>query len=130
MNRIITIICALLLSGCAVNGEWSKRDTALEIGFQVVNAMDAYSTSNIQHVAPIDMGNGTTLHRVEGNPFTRAFIGDKPNDRDTLMYFTTVAISHYFIARALPPKWRPWYQGGTTALHLHAVVGNCRHGLC
>lgn len=131
-NRYLIVPILLVLNGCAVNGEWSRQDTILEVGFQVVNAMDAYSTANIKDVPNVYLNDGTGryLDRVEGNPFTRAFIGREPTDRDTALYFTTLGLSHWAISRALPPKWRPWYQGGTTAFHLHAVIGNCKGGLC
>ena len=132
MNRLIVVTAALLLSGCAVNGDWSSHDTALEISYQVVNAMDAVSTARIADTpdwTPID---GTRyIRRIEeAVPLTRAILGPRPSKSDTYIYFATMGVSHWLIARSLPPKWRPWFQGGTTLLSAKAVIGNCDNGLC
>lgn len=116
---VVTLIMASC-SGCAVNGEWTKRDTGLEIAFQAVNMIDARSTANI-HRDP---------NRVEVNPIPLMVLGDNPDPRDTYVYFGTMALSHWLISRALPPKWRPWFQGGTTAMTTHSVIINCEAGLC
>ena len=71
MSRLITIAIALLLSGCAVNGDWSSRDTALEISYQVVNAMDAASTARIEDTpdwTPVDGTNYIAFVSDLGDP--------------------------------------------------------------
>ena len=132
MKRLISAFSALLLSGCAVNGDWTSRDTALEIGYQVVNAMDAVSTARISTTpdwTPVNDGN--YVWRIEeGVPVTRAILGPRPAKNDTYLYFATMGVSHWLIARSLPPKWRPWFQGSTTLLAADAVIGNCDNGLC
>lgn len=112
-------ICMLimgLLGGCASSDNWTRADTARELTFQVANAADAYQTSRYASDPTIE----------EGTPFTRAVIGSEPSGSDVALYFGTMAVSHYFIARALPAKWRPWFQGGTAGLSIYTVYNNCQ----
>ena len=110
-------VCVLALSTCgtARADEWSDEDTVREAAFQVVNLMDAYQTSRIQYRADL----------TEGMPLTRAVIGPEPSTRDTALYFGTLGISHFLIARLLPARWRPWFQGGTFAFSTATVLNNC-----
>lgn len=126
------IVLSVLLSGCAVNGEWTRQDTVLEVSYQVVNAMDAMSTANIAESPDWQPVPGTHYRRrlEEGTPLTRAVLGPRPSKSDTYMWFATMGLSHWLIARSLPPKWRPWFQGGTTLISAGAVAGNCDAGLC
>lgn len=111
-------ICMLilgLLGGCASSDNWTRADTVRELTFQVANAADAYQTSKYRADPTIE----------EGMPITRAFIGANPTGRDVAMYFGTLAVSHYFISRALPPSWRKWYQGATIGVTVATVADNC-----
>lgn len=113
---------ALLLQACAVfhaPDDWRARDTVLEASFQAVNVLDAVTTARIKD-SPWE----------ERSALTRAVIGAKPGANETALYFASVALSHWLIARALPPKWRPWFQAGTTVYVGDAVRTNCRNGLC
>lgn len=111
-----------LLNGCAVlepHGEWEPRDTALEVGYQIVNAIDARTT---QRLADSPYEELSTL--------TRAVLGPKPDPNETAVYFATLGLSHYLIARFLPPKWRKWFQAGTIGYQAILVERNCDLDLC
>lgn len=112
----------LVLSGCSIapRDDWTRRDTMLEVGFQVANALDAYSTSNIQDTQGVQ----------EVAPLTRAMLGPEPSTRDTVMFFATYGVVHYLISRWLTPEARPWYQGTTLGLSGASAVGNCNKDLC
>ena len=102
MNRLVTITMALLLSGCAVNGHWSSRDTALEISYQIVNALDAASTARIEDTpdwTPVD-GTNYIWRLEEGVPLTRAILGPRPSKSETYLYFATLGVSHWLIANS------------------------------
>lgn len=118
--RVLIPVLAMLLSGCAVNGEWTKADTARQSVYAAAVTADAVTTSRIQHRSDV----------VESGPMASELIGRNPDDADVAAYFVTVGLSHWMIARALPPQWRKYWQAGTTALHLRAVHTNCEHGLC
>ena len=113
------LLIAAMLDGCAANGDWTRRDTALEVSFQVINYLDARGTANI-HSDP---------RFEEGSAFTRAVLGPQPDPNEAYVYFASMALSHYLISRALPAKWRPWYQGATIAHTGHAVIGLREDGL-
>jgi hypothetical protein len=69
--------------------EWTRADTRREVGFQVVNALDAIQTSMIRDRADL----------VEGMPLTRSILGDRPDLGETTLYFASMGVSHYIIAR-------------------------------
>ena len=116
MSKLTSILTLLtLLSGCA-----TTTDTKYEIAFQVINAVDAYTTAQIRHTRNVE----------ETNSITRSLIGRQPNGADVALLFVTYGISHYVIARALPEKWRRFYQVGTIAYSTSLVINNCQIDLC
>lgn len=118
-GRLSVTVAALLLSACA-SAPWSPRDVALEASFQAVNAIDGITTARIA-------GDPSLEERV---PFTRRVLGPNPSSSDAALYFATAGASHWLISRALPPKWRPWFQAPTVGASAAAVSDNCRNGLC
>jgi hypothetical protein len=107
---------------CTYQGpeQWTRADTRREVAYQIVNALDAIQTSMIRDRPDL----------VEGMPLTRAVLGAKPDLGDTALYFASMGVSHFIIARLLPPKWRAWYQSGTLAFSSYTVGRNCiEHGL-
>ncbi|KKM90900.1 hypothetical protein LCGC14_1233980 [marine sediment metagenome] len=80
-------------------------------------AADAYTTKYIQY---------DPLMQEEG--LARHVLGRQPSTSDTYMYFGTLMISNYFISRALPAKWRPFWQFANIVGHGSAAIGNCQLG--
>lgn len=122
-TRILSAAAAItLLSGCAAipAGNWRPRDTALEVGWQAVNALDVHSTRQFRD-SPL---------AAEENPVARAFFGAEPRPEDVLVIGLFAGLSHLAITRLLPAKWRPWWQGGTLLMSGAAVKFNCDKGLC
>jgi len=66
----------------------------------------------------------------EKNPITRSIIGRQPKEADVALLFITYGISHYMISRALPEKWRQFYQVGSIAYSTSLVIENCQLDLC
>ncbi len=115
----IFLILLFGLSGCA-STQWTTTDSRLEWAFQVVNIADAYTTAQIQYDPT-----------VEERAFpTKQLIGINPSGKEVAVLFATYSISHYLIARALPPKWRRYYQVGTIGASTAVVINNCQLGLC
>ncbi len=117
LSNICILIPVFFLGGCA---SWTTTDTKYEIVFQLVNVADAYTTSKIRHTDGVE----------EKNPLTRSIIGREPKGTDVALLFTTYGISHYIISRALPGKWRRFYQVGSIGYGTYLVMNNCRYGLC
>ncbi len=119
MKLIATLAVTALLAGCA-GAPLSKRDTALEIAFQTLNAADARTTARIEDHP----------HLVEGSALTRSVIGERPSSADSFKYFAVVGVSHWLIMRALPERWRPWFGGISIAHTADGVRKNCGNDLC
>lgn len=117
MKVLLFFLC---LSGCASNAEWTNVDKNLEWTFQVVNVLDAYTTAQMRHDPVWD----------ERTWPTRQLIGSNPSEGEVVVLFATYGISHYLIARALPIKWRRYYQVGTISYSTALVINNCQLGLC
>jgi len=112
------VLLALVCSGCsaiAPRDDWSTDSTVAEVAFQLSNTIDAFQTARIQHRADL----------AEGENLARFVLGREPSTRDTAVYFATVGVSHYLISRALPAKWRPWFQGASLIYSGTIVVTNC-----
>ncbi len=92
----------------------------MEWAFQAVNVADAYTTMQIRHDPAVE----------EIAWPTRQLIGANPAEDEVALLFLTYGISHYLIARALPPKWRRYYQVGTIGYSAALVINNCQLGLC
>ncbi len=117
---IIAICLVLLLSGCAHDDPWTRRDTVYELTYIIAVAADAYSTTQIQY----------NENLIERQPITRAVLGANPSTSSTWQYFTSMAITHYLISQALPQEYRRWWQIGGTTYHSYFAFKNCDFGIC
>ena len=109
---LIVVLCA---QGCAHNDEWSRGDTDRFIAYAVAGAADTYTTSRFQYHPELE----------EANPIVAAAIGRNPSTSDLWQGWATVTISNYFIARALPEKWRKRYINTWTVAHGTLAIYNC-----
>ncbi len=120
MSKISQIFAlCFLVTGCASQDNWTRQDTVLQWTVTGVMALDAIQTAEIQYHDDL----------VEKGPVARRVLGRNPSTSDTYQYFATLAVSNYLISRALPAKWRPWWQGANIAHHTSVVFSNCAHGL-
>jgi len=102
-----------------VPDNWTKKDTAWQIGTTALLLIDAGQTADIR--------NHDDIHEV--SPLTHALLGDNPGRTDTAIYFTSAAVIHYAVAAALPPKYRRWYQGILGGVELGVTAHNYQLGL-
>jgi len=107
-------------SGCAHQDEWTKRDTWGQVAVTIAIAGDGVSSFRIRETENV-YEKGYIASRV---------MGTQPTKQDLILYHTTLAISSYFIARALPAKWRPYFQGVEVGAHGYAWYNNCELELC
>ena len=92
----------------------------MQLGVTAVILADAYTTSKIQYAS----------HLSESNAIGQKLLGTQPGTKETYMYLGTWMLTNYLISRALPAKWRPYWQGITIIGHGSAVINNCHAGLC
>ena len=101
------------MQGCAHSDQWTKTDTTMQLIVTAAYAADAFTTSRIQDCPGL---------REEG--LARHALGRQPSTSDTYLYFGTLAISNYFISRALPANWRPFWQFSWSILHGGTAIAN------
>jgi hypothetical protein len=121
--KTITTLAAALLSGCAAftpPDNWSRRDTVLQSTAAALATLDAVTTMNLSRVPGM----------VEKGPVASRIIGPTPSNAEIAGYFAATVAANYLIARALPPRWRPYWQGSVIAMHLGPAAHNCELGAC
>ncbi len=118
--KVCLILCIFLLGGCAHQDDWTRRDTVMQWGVTVVLVADAVTTSRIQYDPNV----------FEAGPLASKALGLQPDTSDTYQYFASLIVVNYFISRALPAKWRPYWQSWEMTVHGYAVINNCNNGLC
>ena len=114
------VAALLILGGCAHSDPWTNRDTNLQIAASVAMLADAYTTAQIHRTPGV----------YEGGALSRRIIGRTPSSSDTYTYFAVIIVGSYLVSTMLPAKWRPYWQGWETGIHLAAAIRNCDHGLC
>ncbi len=119
MMKLWPMLFLFVFSGCAHSDEWTKRDTRMQIAATVAIIADAYTTSKIQDNPQVYEGGRA-----------RYFIGSQPNDKNIVLYFGSIVVSRWLITRALPAKWRPYYQGTIIVDGMNNAIQNCKKGLC
>ena len=118
---ILTVMLSVvfLTVGCTHNDPWTRGDTARQVLVSASYVIDATQTVDIQHRPDL----------MEGGLIARHVLGLQPSTSDTWQYFATLTISNYLIARAMPAKWRPYWQYGTVITEIPAIRNNCVEGL-
>ncbi len=119
-SNMAALIGVLLLSGCAHQDEWTKRDTMMQLAASTTIAYDAYLTTKLQYQPGW----------YEDGPIAKYVLGAQPSTSDTYWFFGTQIVSSYLIARALPAKWRPYWQGAEITVHSLAINTHCTGDEC
>ncbi|KKL47178.1 hypothetical protein LCGC14_2338150 [marine sediment metagenome] len=116
---LILVAMTWALFGCAHQDEWTSQDTKFQIAVTIAMAADGYTSSKIQY----------TEGMQEVGLIAKHFLGPQPSTSDVWMYTGTLMISSYFISRALPSKWRPYWQVFLITDHGTAAITNCQQDL-
>jgi hypothetical protein len=95
--------------------EWTKADTAFQLGYTALHIMDWSQTLDIE----------SDSRYYERN----SILGKDPSRGRVNTYFATTLGLHWLIARALPPKWRSTFQAGTIAIQFGVVKDNFEAGV-
>lgn len=115
MKLVMLLVTLTLLQGCAHSDPWTRQDTTLQLITTGMFAIDAVQTSEIQYHGNIR----------ENGPFAKHVLGRQPHTAETWQYFATVSLSHWLISRALPAKWRPFWQGTAIGYQAKTIYLNC-----
>jgi len=107
----VMLLACLVMAGCAHQDEWTQKDTRRQWAVTGLMVIDAHKTAQIQYDPRL----------VEGNPIPLFVLGPKPSTASTYQYFVTLALSQYLITRALPARWRPYYQCIVAIDHLYGI---------
>ena len=119
MNILLACV-VLVMSGCAHQDEWTRRDTWGQVAATIAIAGDGVSSVGIRETDNVHEA-GFVASRV---------MGLQPTKSDLFLYHTSLIITSYFIARALPASLRPYWQGIEVGAHGYAWYNNCELGLC
>lgn len=121
MKTILTLL--LLVSIQAQAAEWTQADTAREVTYQVIEAMDWMQTRYlIKH--PYAIQNCTDpCHEVN------RILGQYPSTDRVNTYFLIVGIAHYAISKALPKNWRTGWQYVSIGFEGAVVARNFHLGI-
>lgn len=107
--RALVLAAALSLGACH---QWSPMNTVAESAFAVEIAIDASQTRFI------------TKDCNEINPI----VGKCGQRVPFYVYLPLAFLTHWAIAAALPPSWRPWFQAVTAGVEGTVVYDNADFG--
>jgi hypothetical protein len=99
------LVVWLTLASCT---SWEKHDTALELAFMTVTAIDWHQTMSI------------TAGCQEANPM----IGRCGEVVPPMLYFPIALLAHAAAAATLPRPWREIFQGFTIGLEASTIYTN------
>ena len=111
---MFALAAMVVLQGCAHKDPWTKGDTIGQVLVTTSIVADMYTTSQFQHHNNV----------VETNYVAVRLLGREPSTGDVILYGATLSVSYWLISRALPKKWRPYFQGATGAAHAIAAYKN------
>jgi hypothetical protein len=109
-------VLAVLAAGRVEAADWSRDDTARQVGVTLLLCADWMQTLDIAE-------HPDRFH--EYNPI----LGEHPSRGRVNMYFAAAVVGVGVIAWVLPPKWRRWFQWGVIAVETACVVNNFGHGI-
>lgn len=123
MKRFILLLMLTLYVAVANASEidsykykWSDLDTARQSMFTALVVADMKQTLNIRKI-----NSGPTPLVYETNPI----LGKHPTDTKVVLYFTGVALAHYYISKNLEAGWkREAWQYGWIVVESAVVLRN------
>lgn len=115
----ITVLLLLTLSVSVQSQGW------LEIGAQTSLAIDWAQTIKAQSSMGVYTDDIKYHKYVETNPI----LGKHPSHLKTSIYFSSVMVTHYFVAKALPKKFRIPLQITTIVIQYRVIKGNHKQGI-
>ncbi len=118
MKITYPLILVSLCTGCAHNDPWTRHDTEWFVAYTVSLTLDVHSTNRLIERYP-DVR--------ERNPVVVAFIGERPNTDELVVGAIAAATINFFIARALPSRYRRKYLALWTFGHTALAINNFKY---
>lgn len=115
--RALALSLGLAAPAAAIAGDWSGADTARELGYQGLLAVDCRQT-----------WQGSVMHPGQFQE-TNPIMGPNPSKGRVIGACVASSAGHYLISRALPDDWRVLWQSVTIFAELYAVDNNLNAGL-
>ena len=111
----VIMACGLV---CTNAHAWSKKDTYWEAAYLATHLADWGQTLDI-------------ASQCQSGAFyeTNPVMGKCPTAQKVSAYFIGTALLHYGVAKALPQKYRRWFQAGTMTMELSYITNNASIGL-
>ena len=129
------LLLCLLLSPLSHADEWSHSDTIRESGYQVLAGLDWLQTLQLTKsyagkswVVVHDGGIETVYHKPPSYE-QNVILGRTPSRSRINAYFLSTGILHYYVAKALPTKYRAPFQYVTIGIEISAVAHNYAMGI-
>ena len=116
---VVTLYAAKCSALDLVPENWTTADTARQVAYTAILAMDAGQTADIQNHDDL----------VEKNPVINGMFGDNPTSGQTAAYFVGAGVAHYAVAAMLKPKYRRYWQTVTISINSAVVANNFNLGL-
>lgn len=113
----VMILFLLLISGCASSEPWTSKDTKHYIAYVAAASLDTYSTTRLISDWP---------NTEESNPVIVWTFGQRPSQDELIVGLIVTATANFFIARALPDKYRRKYLAAWTFGHSALAINNFR----
>lgn len=117
------LACFGLGAGPVYASDWTKADTAWQLGYLALHVADWGQTRNIVRRADTGCDGDPTC--IERNPF----LGRNPSLKRVDTYFAVTALAHTAISYALPSDWRRGWQMITIGMEAGVVGYNYSIGL-
>jgi hypothetical protein len=106
----------LLSTSFAHAAEWTQADTAREVTYQVIAAMDWMQTRTI------------AKHPKQWHEYN-VVLGKHPSVDRVNAYFAATVLAHYYISKALPQDWREGWQSVSIGFEGAVVAHNIHVGI-
>ena len=113
MKVLVGVIMLALSSGCATVDPWTRADSVLYGVYVTSLVTDGVTTSRIKDY-PCIREAGPAAH----------VLGTQPGSTETALYFGTLAVTNFFIARWMSSDWRKLWLGGNAIAHGSAAYSN------
>jgi len=100
MRSISLIASIALCTGCAHTDQWTDKDTKHFATYVAAASLDTFSTNRLIN---------DFYYTEERNPVIVRTFGQRPSKKELIVGTIVISITNFFIARAIPEKYRRKY---------------------